>query len=280
MVVAISLNQWQHAGEGDRHRGAPARDGARLRRRLHARKPTATARATASPRCSSRGSRRARSTRCARRSTSTACAGVRTRRSRSCSTTTGGRRADEPGVRRRRPSRHRHRCARRRRRCGSRPNRRSHPRRRRCSARTPTRCSPTCSASPPPRSGAARRRRRRQRGRARMTAGAEPTLADAGFADARPRPDAARAGGAARGVPRRRSRGARPRARSPRSGTGRCFRPEVPTAALGRDGHPRRRAEMDEFPQRMWVGGRVRVTRPLRIGVDAERVSRDRERPT
>jgi 3-methylfumaryl-CoA hydratase len=31
---------------------------------------------------------------------------------------------------------------------------------------------------------------------------------------------------------------------------------------------------MDEFPQRMWVGGRVHVTRPLRIGVDAERVSR------
>jgi 3-methylfumaryl-CoA hydratase len=52
------------------------------------------------------------------------------------------------------------------------------------------------------------------------------------------------------------------------------FHPEVPTAGLGVDGHPRRRAEMDEFPQRMWVGGRVYVTRPLRIGVDAERVSR------
>jgi 3-methylfumaryl-CoA hydratase len=52
------------------------------------------------------------------------------------------------------------------------------------------------------------------------------------------------------------------------------FHPEVPTAGLGVDGHPRRRAEMGEFPQRMWVGGRVRVTRPLRIGVDAERVSR------
>ena len=25
MVVAISLNQWQHAGDGHRHRGAPAR---------------------------------------------------------------------------------------------------------------------------------------------------------------------------------------------------------------------------------------------------------------
>jgi 3-methylfumaryl-CoA hydratase len=52
------------------------------------------------------------------------------------------------------------------------------------------------------------------------------------------------------------------------------FHPAVPTAALGDDGHPRRRVEMDEFPQRMWVGGRLDVTRPLRIGVDAERVSR------
>jgi 3-methylfumaryl-CoA hydratase len=31
---------------------------------------------------------------------------------------------------------------------------------------------------------------------------------------------------------------------------------------------------MGEFPQRMWVGGRVSITRPLRSGVDAERVSR------
>jgi 3-methylfumaryl-CoA hydratase len=52
------------------------------------------------------------------------------------------------------------------------------------------------------------------------------------------------------------------------------FHPDVPTAALGEDGHPRRRAEMDEFPQRMWVGGRVRVTRPLRVDVDAQRTSR------
>jgi 3-methylfumaryl-CoA hydratase len=52
------------------------------------------------------------------------------------------------------------------------------------------------------------------------------------------------------------------------------FHSEVPTSGLGVDGHPRRRAEMDEFPQRMWVGGRVRITRPLRMGVDAERVSR------
>jgi 3-methylfumaryl-CoA hydratase len=52
------------------------------------------------------------------------------------------------------------------------------------------------------------------------------------------------------------------------------FHPAVPTAALGIDGHPQRRPEMAEFPQRMWVGGRVRVARPLRIGVDAQRTSR------
>ena len=52
------------------------------------------------------------------------------------------------------------------------------------------------------------------------------------------------------------------------------FHPAVPTADLGVDGHPRRRAEMDQFPQRMWVGGRVRIVRPVRVGVDAERVSR------
>jgi 3-methylfumaryl-CoA hydratase len=52
------------------------------------------------------------------------------------------------------------------------------------------------------------------------------------------------------------------------------FHPAVPTADLGDDGHPRRRPEMTGFPQRMWVGGRVRITRALRIGVDAERTSR------
>jgi 3-methylfumaryl-CoA hydratase len=52
------------------------------------------------------------------------------------------------------------------------------------------------------------------------------------------------------------------------------FHPAVPTRDLGTDGHPRRRPEMDAFPQRMWVGGRVRVARPLRVGVDATRVSR------
>lgn len=51
------------------------------------------------------------------------------------------------------------------------------------------------------------------------------------------------------------------------------FHPMVPTAGLGADGHPRRRAEMAGFPQRMWVGGRVRVTRPPRLGVDAVRTS-------
>lgn len=53
-----------------------------------------------------------------------------------------------------------------------------------------------------------------------------------------------------------------------------CFLPSVATSALGPDGHPRRRPEMDAFPQRMWVGGRVRVAQPLRLGVVAERESR------
>ena len=52
------------------------------------------------------------------------------------------------------------------------------------------------------------------------------------------------------------------------------FHPEVPTAALGVDGHPRRRRRDGRVPA-AHVGGRaVHVTRPLRIGVDAERVSR------
>jgi 3-methylfumaryl-CoA hydratase len=51
------------------------------------------------------------------------------------------------------------------------------------------------------------------------------------------------------------------------------FLPLVPTTALGSDGHPRRRAEMDAFPQRMWVGGRVRVERPLALDAEAARVS-------
>ncbi len=53
-----------------------------------------------------------------------------------------------------------------------------------------------------------------------------------------------------------------------------CFRPGAPTAALGDDGHPRRRPEMAAFPQRMWVGGRIRETRPLAVGHPAERSSR------
>ena len=36
-----------------------------------------------------------------------------------------------------------------------------------------------------------------------------------------------------------------------------CFLPDAPTAALGADGHPRRRDEMAAFPNRMWVGGAV-----------------------
>jgi 3-methylfumaryl-CoA hydratase len=53
-----------------------------------------------------------------------------------------------------------------------------------------------------------------------------------------------------------------------------CFVPDAPTSALGPDGHPRRRPELDDFPQRMWVGGRVRVEEPLVLDEDAHRTSR------
>jgi 3-methylfumaryl-CoA hydratase len=52
------------------------------------------------------------------------------------------------------------------------------------------------------------------------------------------------------------------------------FVPTAPSAGLGPDGHPRRRPEMDAFPQRMWVGGRVRIAGPLELDVEATRVSR------
>lgn len=51
------------------------------------------------------------------------------------------------------------------------------------------------------------------------------------------------------------------------------FPPVVATAGLGDDGHPRRRDEMSAFPLRMWVGGRLRSTRPLSIGRAADRAS-------
>ena len=52
------------------------------------------------------------------------------------------------------------------------------------------------------------------------------------------------------------------------------FTPQVQTSGLGADGHPRRRPDMDSFPQRMWVGGRIRVARPLDLDVTATRTSR------
>jgi 3-methylfumaryl-CoA hydratase len=54
------------------------------------------------------------------------------------------------------------------------------------------------------------------------------------------------------------------------------FTPQVRTSGLGADGHPRRRPDMDAFPQRMWVGGRLRVARPLDLDVGATRTSRIR----
>ena len=53
-----------------------------------------------------------------------------------------------------------------------------------------------------------------------------------------------------------------------------AFLPDVAAADLGPDGHPRRRPEMAGYPQRMWVGGRVQVRRPLRLEAPAARASR------
>jgi len=52
-----------------------------------------------------------------------------------------------------------------------------------------------------------------------------------------------------------------------------CFLPDTPTAGLGPDGHPARRVEMAEFPNRMWVGGHVEELVPLQLGVAARRRS-------
>jgi 3-methylfumaryl-CoA hydratase len=102
---------------------------------------------------------------------------------------------------------------------------------------------------------------------------AEPTLADAGFtevaSDTLPLAHAAQVGACLDVDPAVLGHGL-----LPALWHWAFFRPAVPTAGLGLDGHPRRRAEMADFPQRMWVGGRVRITRPLRIGVEATRGSR------
>ena len=60
------------------------------------------------------------------------------------------------------------------------------------------------------------------------------------------------------------------------------FNPVVPTTGLGVDGHPVRHGELlNEFPRRMWVGGRVTSTGSLRLDRPAERhttlVSHDRK---
>ena len=148
--------------------------------------------------------------------------------------------------------------------------------RRRCSARTPTRSSPTCSASRPTEIGrctttGSSRGRPREPGRERR----EPTLADTGFdASSTPRPGrrpstpCACSRRASTSIPRVLDARRAPAAR----GTGRASSPTCRPRDLGADGHPRRRPEMAAFPQRMWVGGRVRVARAARDRrADAER---------
>ena len=56
--------------------------------------------------------------------------------------------------------------------------------------------------------------------------------------------------------------------------------PDAPTAALGRDGHPRRDDAPDSFlppvplPRRMWAASDVRFHAPLALGCDVARLSR------
>ena len=257
MVVAISLNQWQTLVRATERRRAPAGDGARVRRRLHAAKRTGTGRATPSPRCSRRGSRRTRSTRSARRSTSTACVGARTRRSRSCSTTTGGcRRRTRCSPTSTSPASAR--CARPRRRSGSRPTR---PSRRSAAPLLGTHTDEVLADVLGMSSAEIGRLHDDGLVAGPTACVSEPVLADAGFSAVgdvhrRPRPRW-RCSPPPSTPTRRCSRRARCRCR----GTGRASVPAAPTAALGDDGHPRRRAEMAAFPQRMWVGGRIRETR-------------------
>lgn len=53
------------------------------------------------------------------------------------------------------------------------------------------------------------------------------------------------------------------------------FRDTVPQSELGPDGHERRGAFLPpvSLPRRMWAGGKIRFSRPLRIGQPAERRS-------
>ncbi|MEL6794550.1 MAG: hypothetical protein AAFP78_13915, partial [Pseudomonadota bacterium] len=48
-----------------------------------------------------------------------------------------------------------------------------------------------------------------------------------------------------------------------------------PARALGRDGHPATGAFIPDLglPRRMWAGGRLEFHRPLRIGLDARRMT-------
>jgi len=59
--------------------------------------------------------------------------------------------------------------------------------------------------------------------------------------------------------------------------------PDAPTAALGKDGHPRRDMSQDSFlppvseeamPRRMWASSKMRFHAPMFVGAQIERVSR------
>lgn len=54
-----------------------------------------------------------------------------------------------------------------------------------------------------------------------------------------------------------------------------AFPPRTPQSGLGPDGHPRRGSFLPpvRLPRRMWAGGDLRFTRPLRTGVPVQRTS-------
>ncbi len=184
--------------------------------------------------------------------------------------------ARQPRVRRRRPSRHRR--AAHPRVAAAVPDRSAVPAGTGAVARHAHRRGARFGARPVPRRDRAPARRRHRRGRsaARFVSvgvSAEPTLADAGFAErahgAITREHAARLAACIDADPAVLDAGT-----LPLLWHWACFLPLVATAHLGRDGHPQRRPEMAAFPQRMWVGGRVQLERPLRLDGDAARSSR------
>ena len=167
------------------------------------------------------------------------------------------RRTDEPGVRRRRPPRHRH---------AAHPGvadevpdraRRCRPRPRRSSACTPTRCSPTCSELSPTEIGTLHDDGVVASAVPLVVSEREPTLADAGFVELAHDPvrleQAGRLAACLDVDPAVLDHGL-----LPALWHWALFHPAVPTAGLGVDGHPRRRRRDGRVPA-AHVGRRPRA---------------------